>query len=164
MTTPGAVAVKVLVASVTGAPPAGAGALRNTVPVALVPPGTLVGLTLTDCSKGGALGSGAMLMKNDLVTPPAVAVMFADEAKVTGVVVTVKLFALLPAATATVAGTWAAALSLLSATAAPPAGAGMTSWTVPVRELPPITDDGFMPIAKRVGVPAELGSISSNCA
>lgn len=162
LTIPGAVAVELLVASVTVTPPAGAGELRKTVPVALVPPGTLVGLTETDCKSGGAFGSGARLMKNDLVTPPAVAIMFADAASVTGAVAIVKLLALFPAATVTVGGTWAAALSLISATEAPPAGAGMTSWTVPVSESPPITDDGFMPTAKSVAMPAGLGSISSN--
>ena len=55
---PGAVAAELLVANVTDTAPAGAGALRKTVPVALVPPGTLVGLTDTDCSSGGAFGSG----------------------------------------------------------------------------------------------------------
>src|SRR5215472_5610555 len=105
-----------------------------------------------------------MLTKNVLLTPPALAVMVAPLGVVTGVVVMVKLLALLPAATVTVAGTWAAALSLLRATEAPPVGAGMTSWTVPVSEVPPITDDGLMPIANRVGVPAGLGSISRSCA
>ena len=46
---PGAWAtVELLVASVMDAPPVGAGALRKTVPVALVPPTTLLGLMLTD--------------------------------------------------------------------------------------------------------------------
>src|SRR5262245_55836184 len=161
---PGAIAVELLVASVTEAPPAGAGALRKTVPVALVPPGTLVGLTETDCSKGGALGSGPRLTKKDLVTPPAVAVIFAPVATVTGLVVIVKLLALFPAGIETLAGTWTAALSVLSATEAPPAAAGMTSWTVPTSELPPMADEGFTPSANSVGVPAALGSISSNCA
>ena len=57
-------------------PPAGAGALKNTVPVAFVPPRTLVGLIVIDCSSGGAFGSGLTLTKIDLVTPPALAKTF----------------------------------------------------------------------------------------
>jgi len=49
LTIPGARAtLALLVASVTEIPPAGAGALRNTVPVALVPPRTLVGVIAID--------------------------------------------------------------------------------------------------------------------
>src|ERR1044071_7244449 len=77
LTIPGTVATKrLLVASVTEIPPAGAGALKNTVPVAFVPPRTLVGLIVIDCRSGGALGSALTLTKIDLVTPPAVAKTF----------------------------------------------------------------------------------------
>ena len=49
VTMPGArAAFALLVASVTEIPPAGAGALRNTVPVALVPPRTLAGVIAID--------------------------------------------------------------------------------------------------------------------
>ena len=49
LTMPGARATfALLVASVTEIPPAGAGALRNTVPVALVPPRTAVGVIAID--------------------------------------------------------------------------------------------------------------------
>ena len=49
LTTPGArAALALLVASVTEAPPAGAGELRNTVPVAFVPPLTLAGVIVID--------------------------------------------------------------------------------------------------------------------
>jgi hypothetical protein len=76
-TTPGTLATdKLLVASVTEIPPAGAGELKNTVPVAFVPPLTLVGLIVIDCRSGGAFGSGITLTKMDLVTSPAVAKTF----------------------------------------------------------------------------------------
>jgi hypothetical protein len=48
-----------------------------------------------------------------------------------------------PAPTVTVAGTWAAGLELESATTAPPTGAGRSSVTVPVEELPPRTAAGL---------------------
>ena len=49
-----------------------------------------------------------------------------------------------PAATVTLAGTCAAAVLLLDrATTAPPVGAGEFNVTVPVDEVPPITDVGF---------------------
>ena len=107
VTIPGTVAApELLVESVTDVPPAGAGALKTTVPVAAVPPGTLDGVMLTDCSNGGAFGSAVTVMKMDFVTPPAVAKMFPPVGRpVTGLVVMVKLTALFPSGIATVAGT-----------------------------------------------------------
>ena len=49
-----------------------------------------------------------------------------------------------PAATATVAGTVAAAvLSLASATEMPPVGAGLLRYSIPVEGVPPLTEDGL---------------------
>ena len=62
----------------------------------------------------------------------------------TGLVVTVNVAVVAPAATATLAGTCAAAaLRLDRVTTAPLADAGPLSVTVPVEELPPITDEGL---------------------
>jgi hypothetical protein len=99
LTMPGTVATdELLVASVTEIPPAGAGELKNTVPVALVPPpGTVVGLIVIDCKSGGAFGSGLTLTKMDFVTPPAVANTFPPVGRpVTGLVAISKLLVLLP--------------------------------------------------------------------
>ncbi len=64
----------------------------------------------------------------------------------TRLVVTVKLAVVCPAGTVTVAGTWAAAVLLDDRlTKAPPAGAGRSSVTVPVEELPPRTLAGDTP-------------------
>src|SRR6476646_2561394 len=107
LTMPGArAAFGLLVASVTEIPPAGAGALRNTVPVAFVPPVTLVGVIDIDCNNGGAFGSGATLTKMDFVTPPALAKTNPPVGSPeTGLVAMAKLTALFPAAIDTLAGT-----------------------------------------------------------
>ena len=95
-----------LVERVIEAPPEGAGALKNTVPVALDPPVTLAGLIVIDCNKGGAFGSGLTFTKIDLLTPPALAVTLPPVGRPeTGLVAMAKLTALLPAAIATLAGT-----------------------------------------------------------
>ena len=107
LTMPGARAADaLLVESVTEMPPAGAGALRNTVPVAFVPPATLVGVIDIDCNNGGAFGSGATFTKIDFVTPPALAKTNPPvDSPETGLVAMAKLTALFPAAIDTLAGT-----------------------------------------------------------
>lgn len=107
LTTPGTLATKrLLVDRVTEIPPEGAGALRDTVPVALVPPGTLAGLIVSDCRSGGAFGSGLTLTKIDFVTPPAVAKIFAPVVSPETVLVPMaKLAVLLPSLMLTLAGT-----------------------------------------------------------
>src|SRR5512133_3277243 len=142
LTMPGArAALALLVASVTEIPPAGAGALKNTLPVAFVPPLTVVGLIVIDCRSGGAFGSGTTLTKIDLVTPPAVAKTFPPVGRpVTVLVAMAKLVALFPAGMVTVAGTWMIeGLSVVRLTTPPPAGAGITSATLARPEWPPIT-------------------------
>ena len=49
-----------LLDSVTGAPPAGAGPFSLTVPVELLPPVTVVGLTLSELGMGGITVSEAV--------------------------------------------------------------------------------------------------------
>src|SRR5215475_12035998 len=107
LTMPGTVATdELLVARVTEMPPAGAGELKNTVPVALVPPRTLVGVIVIDCRSGGALGSALTLTKIDLVTPPALANTFPPVGNpVIGLVPMAKLVALFPSEIVTLAGT-----------------------------------------------------------
>jgi hypothetical protein len=76
----------------------------------------------------------------DLVAPSKAAEIVTPVETVTGLVDTVKLALVAPAATVTVAGTVATAVSLLeSVTSTPPAGAGVIRLTVPVDAAPPVT-------------------------
>src|SRR5262245_391306 len=164
LTTGWGLATRLLVASVTDAPPAGAGPLRSTVPDTLLPPTTVGEASVTD-ERSGALGSGATLMKTDLVTPPAVASTCTDVPSETGLDVMVKLFALFPAGMDTVGGTWTTdGLLLVSVAAPPPGGASITTETVPRVEVPPIRPVGLAPKANSVGVPGCAGSISRSVA
>jgi hypothetical protein len=70
----------------------------------------------------------------------------------TGLVVTVKVAVVVPAATVTDAGTWAAAVLLeVNVTTAPPAGAGPSRVIVPVEGAPPTTEIGSRPTEVRAG-------------
>src|SRR3954451_14075211 len=112
---------------VTDKPPLGAAELSCTVPVALVPPGTLVGVTANDTSDG-AVGPAARLTNADLVTPPALASTSTVVKTLVALVVIGKVVELLPAGTLTVGGTWrTAGLLLVNVTTPPPAGAEVTS-------------------------------------
>src|SRR5262245_58727766 len=164
-TTGWGLATRLLVDSVTEAPPAGAGRLRSTVPDTLLPPTTVGDASVTDDRRGGAFGSGATLMKTDFVTPPAVASISTVVPSETGLEVMVKLLALFPAGMVTVGGTWTTeGFVLVSVTAPPPAGASITSETVPRVEAPPIRSVGLAPNARRMGSPDRAGSISRSVA
>ena len=104
--------MELLLESETTAPPEGAGLPSVTVPVELVPPLTVDGLSVTDDN------TGAVTVRTADASPAAVMVEVVLED--TGVVVTVKVAVELPAATVTDAGTWAAGVLLeLSETTTP---------------------------------------------
>ena len=69
--------------------------------------------------------------------------MFAVARVATGDVVTGNVAVVAPPTTVTLAGTWAAELSLARATPAPPVGAGADNVTVPVEVFPPRRLVGF---------------------
>ena len=134
VTDAGTVAAALLLLRAISAPPTAAGPLRVTVPVELLPPSTLVGLRLIALKAGGFTVNVAVR-----VVEPKIAVIVAAVEAVTGTVVTVKVAVVFPADTVTDEGTAAAALLLLSAITAPPAGAAPFSVTVPVELAPPTT-------------------------
>lgn len=78
----------------------------------------------------------------DFVEPFIAAARVAVVVEPTPRVLTTKVAVEFPAPTVTVCGTIAEALFELSVTIAPLAGAGATSVTVPVADLPPITEVG----------------------
>ena len=136
VTLAGTVATAVLLLeSATTAPPEGAAALSFTVPCELLPPATLVGLSVSVETEGGDTASVAVcavpLKDAEIVTFVGLA---------TEDVCTVKVALVAPAVTVTLAGTVATAVLLLeSATTAPPEGAVALSVTVPCELLPPVT-------------------------
>ncbi len=104
------------------------------VPVDETPPVTDVGFIAI------VLMNGASIRRDALADPPFVAVMWAVRVASIGTVVTVNVPVVAPAATVTLPGTVAAALSEDSVSVNPPAPAGAAKVTVPTELLPPSTD------------------------
>src|SRR2546422_3651657 len=118
-------------ASVTSAPPAGAGPESVTVPVELEPPVTVDGLSVSDESLGR--GGGVTVSVAVLVAPPAEAMMSTGVEEATTKVVIENDAELRPAPTVTLGGTPATAgVVLESVTVTPGPGAGRLSVTMPV--------------------------------
>jgi hypothetical protein len=132
--------------------------LRVTVPVEMVPPRTDVGFKLSALNVTGAV---LMVSIAVLVTIPAVAVIVADVAALTAAVVTVNVAVDAPAATVTVAGTFASTLSLVNVTTIPPVGAGDPSVTVPVAFVPPLTAVGLTETEVRTPAGTDIAFVTS---
>jgi hypothetical protein len=124
--------------SVTSAPPLGAGPVRFTVTLTLVPPVTDVGETLTDCTAGGFT-----VNEFEVADEPAYeAVTVTGVAEETGLVGSV-----FEVNDVWLAGTVRlpvgnAAFDPVSVTSAPPLGAAAVRVTVTLTLLPPVTDAG----------------------
>jgi hypothetical protein len=156
VTLAGTVAEPLSLERLTTAPPTAAGLLNVTVPVEDVPPMTLVGLSDTDNNVGAVIVRDAVCVPLNPALIVAVALLF------TAVVFTVNVADVPPAATVTLAGTVAEALSLAKVTDAPPVGATPFNVTVPVEEVPPVTvvglndtedSDGALIVSEAVCVP-----------
>jgi hypothetical protein len=81
------------------------------------------------------------------------AVMVTGVDAVTAVVFTVNVVLVAPAGIATLLGTVAAAALLDNVTTAPPLGAGLLRVTVPVEDVPPLTEAGLRVRDDRATVP-----------
>ena len=141
VTLAGTVATAVLpLVSVTTVPPVGAAPLNVTVPVEVAPEVTDVGFNVTDDTETGGVTVSTALW----LLPEAAAVIVTAVDVATVRVVTVKVVLVLPAGTVTLAGTVAAeVLPLVSVTTVPPVGAAPFKVTVPVEDVPEVTDVGF---------------------
>jgi hypothetical protein len=146
VTAAGTVALDELLDSEIVNPPVGAATLILTVPVAVLPPATLVGLKDNEVSEGG------LIVRVACATPPfrlpsiVAAVCFA-----TAIVFTVNVAATFPAGTVTVAGSVAELVLLERWMTMPPVGAGPLSVTVPADDALPVTVDGDKVIDERTG-------------
>lgn len=131
----------------TTVPDAGALPLIVTRPVVPVPPVTVADVSVTPVTEGTAT------MKEPVAdSASSVAVIVTVVVIDTGVVVTVNVAVLEPAATVTVAGTDAAELLPDSVTWTPPAGAFPVSVTVPVMLTPPTTTGALAATEERAGL------------
>lgn len=121
----------------TEIPVLGAGPVRVTVPVDLVPPTTLAGLSVRPLKEGGSM---VRVPVAELL--PKVAVTMTGVDAPIAVVVAVKVAELAPAGKETLAGTITAEEAEVNITVAPPGGAAAVSPMVPVDVVPPTTEGG----------------------
>ena len=121
----------------TVAPPAGASPFNITVPVEVAPPVTLFGLNETPETAGGftiRIVAAVRFNVPEIVT---------GVGELTGIVVTVNVAVVAPAATVTLAGTSTAALLLESVTVCED-DIALLIVTVPIEEVPPVAPAGLI--------------------
>lgn len=142
----GVEAAGLLVASLTVTPPDGAGEANETVPVAVWPPVTNVGLRTTAFTAGGSIVRLA-----DCDAPLRLAEIEAANKPVTGTVFTVNVADVAPPITDTEVGVVANREPLNSFTVTPWAGAIPLKTTVPVEIPPPTTLGGLKEMSSTTG-------------
>ena len=108
-----------------------------TVPVAPLPPVTVLGEMDTEATDSGGV-TVSPTEPPAPVQPPTLAVRVAVAPLVAELVVTLKFAAVCPAGTVTVEAIWTSGLLPARFTTRPPAGAGAVRVTVPVRPFPPL--------------------------
>lgn len=146
VTEAGKVATVLLEESVTEVPPVGAGPLSVTVPTEDPPPRTVDGTKATADAVAALTVRVAVLL-----TVPVLAVIVSVAVVATAVVVTVNVAVVDPAATTTEDGTDADVALEERVTVVPPVGAAPVRVTVPVEEVPPVTDVGLTATLDAVG-------------
>jgi hypothetical protein len=152
VTLAGTVATLVLLLeSVTPAPPEGAAPESVIVPVDLLPPLTLVGLSVSEERVTAPPGVTVNVVCFELL--PRVAVIATLVVVVTDCVLTVKVALVLPPPMVTLEGTAATEVFELDrVTTVPPEGALALRVTAPVELLPPLTLVGFRINEETVGL------------
>ena len=156
MTEGGTVTAALLLDSDTANPPAGAALERVTVPAEDAPPTTDVGENDMPTNVGAVTARFAVC-----VVDPRVPLMIAFTVAATGVVETVKLPEVWPAAIVADDGTVTplAVLLLERAIVRPPAGAALEMLTVPAEEAPPTTVDGIIWTLTKFGADTVSGAV-----
>ena len=138
--------------SVTTTPPVPAAAVSVTLPVAELPPVTEVGLIETELRAADA-AAGFTVSAAVLLTPEKDPVRVTELVLETVLVVTEKVAEVEPAGTMTLDGTVAAEVFELDRlTVMPPVPAAVVRVTVPVAEVPPVTEVGLTEMALRAAV------------
>jgi hypothetical protein len=128
----------------TTAPPLGATLFKTTVPVDLVPPATLMGLSWkAEMFAPTVAGSGLMVRPAKAKPQLHSAEILMAVWEPTSEVLMVNVALVEPAGTVTVGGTVTEVIPAPSETTAPPVGAGPVRVTVPVVLFPPTTVLGF---------------------
>jgi len=146
VTDAGTVAEVLPLASLTIIPPVGAGPVKVTVPVTVVPPLTVDGLIETDFRPASPTVRVAVT-----VLVPDFAVIVAVCELVTTVEFATKIPESWPGDTVTVAGTVTIELLLVNSTTIPPLGAAPESVTVPAEVVPPAMLVGLNETESKVG-------------
>lgn len=138
----GTVAFKLFDDRLTVTPPAGAAAVKVTVPVAGNPPMTVEGVMVRLARlPAGPLAPGFRVRFADTVFA-ADALMVTVEVDDTGIVAMANDADVCPARTMIDGGTAATELLLERLTVTPPAGAAAVKVTVPAAGVPPVTEEG----------------------